>query len=58
MLFMIQSNGLSIHGADCNIFEAMTSTLPLGVLDSVDSLLSTTLYKGNPDRNHKRWNIG
>jgi len=26
-------------------------------LGSVVSLLAVTLYQGNPDRNHKRWNI-
>jgi hypothetical protein len=35
----------------------MTSTLPKGNLGSVASLLAATLYQGNPDRNHKLWNI-
>jgi hypothetical protein len=35
----------------------MTSTLPKGTLGSVISLLAATLYQGNPDRNHKLWNI-
>jgi hypothetical protein len=35
----------------------MNSTLPRGILGSVASLLSATLYQGNPDRNHKLWNI-
>jgi hypothetical protein len=35
----------------------MTSTFPRGTLDSVASLLAATLYQGNPDRNHKLWNI-
>jgi hypothetical protein len=35
----------------------MTSTLPKGTLGSVASLLATTPYQGNPDRNHKLWNI-
>jgi hypothetical protein len=35
----------------------MTSTLPKGTLGSVASLLAATLYQGNPDRNHKLWNI-
>jgi hypothetical protein len=26
-------------------------------IDSVVSLLAATLYHGNPDRNHKLWNI-
>jgi hypothetical protein len=34
----------------------MTSTLPIGTLGSVASLLAATLYQGNPDRNHKLWN--
>jgi hypothetical protein len=37
--------------------EVMTSTLPKGSLGSVASLLAATLYQGNPDRNHKLWNI-
>jgi hypothetical protein len=40
----------------CTIFE-VTSTLPKGTLGSVASLLAATLYQGNPDRNHKLWNI-
>jgi hypothetical protein len=28
-----------------------------GTLGSVASLLEATLYQGNPDRNHKLWNI-
>jgi hypothetical protein len=35
----------------------MTSTLPKGTLGSVVSLLATTLYQGNTDRNHKLGNI-
>jgi hypothetical protein len=35
----------------------MTSTLPKGTLGSVASLLAGTPYQGNPDRNHKLWNI-
>jgi hypothetical protein len=35
----------------------MTSTLPKGTLGSVASLLAATLYQGNPDRNHKFWNV-
>jgi hypothetical protein len=50
-------NGLPSHGGDRNIFEVMTSTLPKGNLGSVASLLAATLYQGNPDRNHKLWNI-
>jgi hypothetical protein len=34
-----------------------TSDLPKGTLGSVASLLAATLYQGNPDRNHKLWNI-
>jgi hypothetical protein len=33
-------------------FEVMTSTLPKGTLGIAASVL------GNPDRNHKLWNIG
>ena len=46
-----------IHGGDRKIFEVMTSTLSKGTLGSVASLLAATLYQGNPDRNHKLWNI-
>jgi hypothetical protein len=35
----------------------MTSTLPKGTLGSVASLLAATFFPGNPDRNHKLWNI-
>ena len=45
------------HGGDRKIFEVMTSTLPRGTLGSVASLLATTLYQGNPDRDHTLWNI-
>jgi hypothetical protein len=44
-------------GVRCKIFEVMTSTLPKGTLGSVASLLAAALYQGNPDRNHKLWNI-
>jgi len=27
------------------------------IIGSVASLLAVTLYQGNPDRNHKLWNI-
>jgi hypothetical protein len=33
------------------------SNIPAGTLGSVASLLAATLYQGNPDRNHKLWNI-
>jgi hypothetical protein len=45
------------HGGDRNTFEVMTSTYLRGTLDSVVFLLAATLYQGNPDRNHKLWNI-
>jgi hypothetical protein len=35
----------------------MTSTKPRGTLGSVASLLAAMLYHGNPERNHKLWNI-
>ena len=50
-------NGQPSHGDDRKIFKVMTSTLPKGTLGSVASLLATTPYQGNPDRNHKLWNI-
>jgi hypothetical protein len=42
---------------DAYIRNVMTSTSPRGTLGSVSSLLAATLYQGNPDRNHKLWNI-
>jgi hypothetical protein len=50
VLFLCRDN-------DRKIFEVMTSTLPEGTLGSVASLLSATLYQGNPDGNYKLWNI-
>jgi hypothetical protein len=47
--------GITKSGGDRNIFEVMT--LPKGTLGSVASLLAGTLYQGNPDMNHKLWNI-
>ena len=44
-------------GGNHKIFEVVTSTLPKGTLGSEASLLAATLYQGNPDRNHKLWNI-
>jgi hypothetical protein len=49
--------GQPSHGGDRNMFEVMTSTLPKGTIGSVTSLLAATIYQGNPDRNHKLWNI-
>ena len=53
----ILHNGQSGHGSDRRTFEVTTSTLPRGTLGSVASLLIATLYQGNPDRNHKLWDI-
>ena len=53
----IFQNGQPSHGGSRKIFEVMTSTLPNGTLASVASLLAATLYQGNPDMNHKLWNI-
>jgi hypothetical protein len=50
-------NGQPSHGGDHKMSEVMTSTLPKGTLGSVASLLAATLYQGNPDRNHKLYNI-
>jgi len=50
-------SGKPSHGGDREILEVMTSTLPKGTLVSVVSLLAVTLYKGNPDKNHKLWDI-
>jgi hypothetical protein len=56
-VFPIVVCGQPSHGGGRKIFEVMTSTLPKGTLGSVASLLAATLYQGNPDRNHKLWNI-
>ena len=45
------------NGQPSKAFEVMTSTKLRGTIGSVDSLLAATLYQGNPDRNHKLWNI-
>jgi hypothetical protein len=50
-------NGQPSHGGDCKTFEVMTSTKARRTHGSVASLLAATLYQGNPDRNHKLWNI-
>jgi hypothetical protein len=50
-------NGQPIYGGHRTNFEMMTSTLPKGTLVSVASLFAATLYQGNPDRNHKLWNM-
>jgi hypothetical protein len=50
-------NGQPSYGGDRKTFEVMTSTELRGTLVSVASLLAATLYQGNPDRNHKFWNI-
>ena len=50
-------NGQPSHGGDRKTFEVMTSTYPRGTLVSVASLLAAILYQGNPDRNHKLWEI-
>ena len=50
-------SGQPNHGGDRKTFEVMTSTLPKGTLGLVASLLAAALYQGNPDRNHKLWNI-
>ena len=34
-----------------------TATEPRGTLGSVASLLTATLYQGNPNRNHKHWKM-
>ena len=49
--------GQPSHGGDRKTFEVVSSTELRGVLDSVASLLAATLYQGNPDRNHKLYNI-
>ena len=46
-----------LRNGDLNTFEVMTSTYLRGTLGAVASLLAATLYQGNPDRNHKLWNI-
>jgi hypothetical protein len=53
----IFQNGPPSHGGGRKTFEVKTSSYPRGTLGSVTSLLAATLYQGNPDRNHKLWNI-
>jgi hypothetical protein len=50
-------NSQPSHGGDQKTFEVMTSTLPKGTFVSVASLIASTLYQGNPDMNHKLWNV-
>jgi hypothetical protein len=40
------------------LYPIVDGTLPKATLASVASLLARTLFQGNPDRNHKLWNIG
>jgi len=54
----IYRNGLPSHGGDHKTFEVMTSIKQTRALGSLSSLLAATFYQGNPDRNHKLWNIG
>jgi hypothetical protein len=56
-LTQIFHNGQPSHRGYRKIVQVMTSTLPNGTLGSVASLLAATLYQGNPDRNHKLWDI-
>jgi hypothetical protein len=57
--FMTQifHSGQPSHGGDRKMFEVMTSILTKWTLGSVASLFAAFLYQGNPDRNHKLWNI-
>jgi len=57
LVTQIFHNGQPSDGGDRKMFEVMTSILPKGTLGSLASLLAATLYQGNPDRNHKLWNI-
>jgi len=50
-------NGQPSHSGDHITFEVMTSTSLRGTLGLIVYLLAATLYQGNPDRNHKLWNI-
>jgi hypothetical protein len=50
-------SGQPDHGGDRKTFEVMTSTWPRRSLGPVASLLAVIIYQGNPDRNHKLWNI-
>ena len=58
-LFVTQifHSGQPSHDGDRKVSELMTSILPKQFLGSVAFLLTATLYQGNPDRNHKLWNI-
>jgi hypothetical protein len=53
----ILHNGQPSHGGDCESFEVMTSILPRRTLGSVASLLSATLYQGNPLDLNKSFHI-
>jgi len=53
----IFDNGQPSHAGDHKTFEVITSTKPRKTLGPITSLLAATLYQGNPDRNHKLWNI-
>ena len=50
-------NGQPSHGGDRKTFEVVSSTELRGPLGSVASLLAATLYQGNPNSNHKLYNI-
>jgi hypothetical protein len=52
---LIFHNGQPSLGGDRKTFKVMTLTM--WTLGSVVSLLAATLYQGNPDSNHKLWNI-
>ena len=58
-LFVTQifHSGHPSHGGDSKISELMTSISPKGTISSVASVLAATIDQGNPDRNHKLWNI-
>ena len=53
----IFNSGQLSDGGDRKTFEVMTSTKPKEKFGSVAPLLAATIYQGNPDRNHKLWNI-
>jgi hypothetical protein len=50
-------NGQLSHGGDLKLSKWWLQPNLRRTFGSVASLLAATLYQGNPDRNHKLWNI-
>jgi hypothetical protein len=54
---LLVNNGFSLFGWDLEWTHDPHTGKPIGTFGSVDFLLAATLYQGNPDRNHKLWNM-